>query len=463
MGEEGLPELLGEIRSDIELVEAQGATQEILDDIECNFVSMVELCKLFLLSERDSYYGHFLMNMQVRVDFRCDTIAGVRLGEYPAVLVSNPLLLCKLPLKEVLYIICHEIDHILYNHPAEMLRSNPTGDQRLFKFFNYAADAAVNDQLDFEISEGASFMRIPSGAVNSEALSRMFVLGPICPLESYRYYLDLIKDKNISEDAPTAPRLVMDSATEGNVSASGDEGRSDVVTAKTMTGRSDHLWGDGMDADELEAASNELVTEVAASMSEETLGCMPARFTSQIERIGAPPKISWQSMLKRYIGTIPTGKRKTRTRLNRRQPSRFDLSGSASDKVLKIVVALDTSASVSNEEIASFFSEIFAILARRKHEVTVIECDSKIQKVYQAASPDDIQTKVVGRGGTRFSPVIRYVNSNRYFRDALLVYFTDGFGETEIPRPKTYRNLWVVIGDEENLSVSNPYGAVISL
>ena len=44
-----------------------------------------------------------------------------------------------------------------------------------------------------------------------------------------------------------------------------------------------------------------------------------------------------------------------------------------------------------------------------------------------------------------------------------MVYFTDGFGESEIPRPKTYRNLWVVIDDTKNLSVRNPYGDVKSL
>lgn len=44
----------------------------------------------------------------------------------------------------------------------------------------------------------------------------------------------------------------------------------------------------------------------------------------------------------------------------------------------------------------------------------------------------------------------------------LLIYFTDGYGEREIPRPKTYRNLWVVLGDEENLSLKEPYGTVIS-
>jgi predicted metal-dependent peptidase len=69
----------------------------------------------------------------------------------------------------------------------------------------------------------------------------------------------------------------------------------------------------------------------------------------------------------------------------------------------------------------------------------------------------------MGRGGTWFSPVIDYVNNDKYFRDALLIYFTDGYGEREIPKPRTYRNIWVVFGGAKNLSLKEPYGIVLSL
>ena len=62
-----------------------------------------------------------------------------------------------------------------------------------------------------------------------------------------------------------------------------------------------------------------------------------------------------------------------------------------------------------------------------------------------------------------FYPAIEYINRNRAFRDALMIYFTDGYGERDIPRPRTYRNIWVVFDKAENLSVKEPYGAVIAL
>ena len=35
-----------------------------VSEIEFDFLEFLELAKLFLISERDSYYGYFLMNMQ---------------------------------------------------------------------------------------------------------------------------------------------------------------------------------------------------------------------------------------------------------------------------------------------------------------------------------------------------------------------------------------------------------------
>jgi predicted metal-dependent peptidase len=44
-----------------------------------------------------------------------------------------------------------------------------------------------------------------------------------------------------------------------------------------------------------------------------------------------------------------------------------------------------------------------------------------------------------------------------------MVYFTDGYGESSIPKPLTHKNLWVVMENEKNLSVKNPYGKVVSI
>ena len=198
-------------------------------------------------------------------------------------------------------------------------------------------------------------------------------------------------------------------------------------------------------------------------MNDEVRGLISGSYFEQVQALNAPPVLSWQSILKKYVGTITSNKRKTRTRLNRRQPTRFDLSGEQDEKTLKIVVAIDTSASVTSDEVAKILNEVMAIIAKRKHSLTVIECDSQVQRVYQPKNAGDIKKNVAGRGGTAFTPVIEYVNNDRYFRDALLIYFTDGYGENSIPKPRTYRNIWVVFDDARHLSVKEPYGVVLTL
>lgn len=497
-------ELLYRIKENVKAIENGNVSQAILKEIEEDFLQMMELLKLFLISERDSYYGYFLMNMQFRVSFGSKSIAGIKLNEFPPVFEANPLLLSKFTLKEIVYITCHEVDHVLLNHPAEMLKANPTRDEQTFYEFNLAADASVNDRINHEIvTEKRKFMAEPEGLITSVSLAKMYRIGNIRELENYSYYFELIKGKKNRQSSGSSgvngQQSMMNSkkrqegsnVVKGNESSlfdfgdndngsgndsqegSGERGNGnskeealeqDIVTVNDVgDGIQDHDWGEMEDQEAMQAAVKNLVNSVTEMMSSETRGMMPAHFESAVNKVNEPPQISWKSILKKYVGTISSSKQKTRTRLNRRQPERFDLSGARDDKVLKIVVAIDTSGSVSDRMIARIFNEIFEILAKRKHEITVIECDAEVNRVYKAKNASDIKLKICGRGGTYFTPAINYVNEHKEYRDALFIYFTDGYGENEIPRPRTYRNIWVVFGKEDNLSLKEPYGIVLRM
>lgn len=469
-----------------------------LEQVETEFQNFAQLVTLFLVSERDSYYGYFLMAMSFRVDFASRSIAGIRLDQYPPVFETNPLVLLKFSLKETLFIFCHEVDHVVFNHPAEMVSSNPGRDPRFFELFNYAADASVNDMLCNEIANGKRFMEAPKGIITSETIQQKFDIEYVRPSESYQYYFDLIKgyaddleikrepgiapiptDEGSNSDAaePNPQPQSVEAVDVDETTESSDSAGSNVAAENAIGNLADHSWTTPNDSssekddyvdesllDDMAAkAVKELINEVNDMMGQEARGLMPGRFASAVERVNRPAKLDWKSILKKYVGTIAAKKVSTHMRLNRRQPRRFDLSGSRESKTLKIVVAIDTSASVSDQQVKRIFEEIFGIIARRNFELTVIECDAKVQRVYRVKSVADLPGCVVGRCGTRFTPVIDYINEHRYFRDALLIYFTDGYGECSIPRPHTYRNLWVVFDGAQNLSVENPYGLVLPL
>ena len=118
---------------------------------------------------------------------------------------------------------------------------------------------------------------------------------------------------------------------------------------------------------------------------------------------------------------------------------------------------------MSPRDIEYVINEIFNIVKDYEYKITIIECDAEIGKVYEAKKPSDVQTKVSGRGGTSFIPVVDYINETGKFRDALMIYFTDGLGIMKSRNQELFRNMWVVLGDEKNLSLKNPYGEVKSL
>lgn len=454
MEECSIKEYLYRIKDNINAVENGQREQAIFNEIKSDFYRMLELIKLFMISERDSYYGYFMMNLSFRADFYSHCIAGIRLNTYPPVMDSNPLLLCKYALKEIIFILCHEIEHIILNHPAEMVKSNPRNVPEIFERFNIAADASVNDRLRYEIEqENRGFMTVPEGCILSETLGKMFKLRNVRPLENYQYYYNLIKKKDVPDNHDNDRKYSHDNSDSND----GDN----IITADNCGKSDNHNWQAGEDADEITSVIRELINDSYEMMDEETRGLMPAYYPERVKKINEPNKISWQRLLKKYVGTIAAGKQKTRTKLNRRQPNRYDLSGEINDKILKIVVAIDTSGSVTSHEISQIFNEIIAILSKRRYTITVIECDSEIQRIYLVRKPADIKLDVAGRGGTLFTPVIEHINSDRYYRDALLIYFTDGYGEEKIPKPLTYRNLWVITGHSKELSLKDPYGAVI--
>ena len=122
------------------------------------------------------------------------------------------------------------------------------------------------------------------------------------------------------------------------------------------------------------------------------------------------------------------------------------------------MVAVDTSGSISDEELKQFTTETSYILHELAPErVQFIQCDYDVQGVTEYTR-ESLPLKVTyeGRGGTRFEPVIDYVNEN-HPNAAALVYLTD-LECSEFGDQPHYPVLWVTTthGDA-------PYGEVIQM
>ncbi len=116
---------------------------------------------------------------------------------------------------------------------------------------------------------------------------------------------------------------------------------------------------------------------------------------------------------------------------------------SETHKVDELVIAIDTSASCSEELVQTFLNETAGILMRsdsffRQIHVHIIECDNRVQNDILIKQPHQMEEyaenfEVSGGYGTDFRPVFSYVEELRkkgqlkHLRG--LMYFTDGFGD----------------------------------
>ena len=305
--------LLCDMQRQVSLYE-KNRDRAILHTISSDFQHFAQLVTLFLISERDTYYGYFFMSMSFRTNFASSSIAGIRLDEYPSVFETNPLLLLKFNMNEILYIFCHEVDHVLFNHPAEMVKSNPSKDPSIYELFNYAADAAVNDLINQEIQNGRTYLSMPKGAITSHSLADMFGLNNVLPLQNYLYYLNLLIENECTpphQQNGIAPLPQDGTEAFGSVPSMGTPDDSTTVTAQDVTSLEDHSWSNSvsshLDSDasqKYEAAAKQLINSAVSMASAETRGLMPYHFKQQIAKINEPARLNWKQLLKRYVGTV---------------------------------------------------------------------------------------------------------------------------------------------------------------
>lgn len=154
-------------------------------------------------------------------------------------------------------------------------------------------------------------------------------------------------------------------------------------------------------------------------------------------------QVDWRSKLRRlFAGANPED-------FSMRRPNRVFMShgmylpGIHRQGVGHVAIALDTSGSVSEKEMAAFWSEIVSICEETSPDlVTVIHCDAAIQRVdeyYSGDIPTDI--KRYGRGGTTFDLPFEYVEEN-YAAPDMFIYLTDG--ECSFPSARSYPVIWAM-------------------
>lgn len=180
------------------------------------------------------------------------------------------------------------------------------------------------------------------------------------------------------------------------------------------------------------------ILKQTAEQVEKMRGTIPGELTDIIEKLKKkkPEVFNWKAYFRRLLGSIYD----VNIRSSRRKPSkRFEGSaGIQHKKKVSILVAIDTSGSVSEKELKEFFSEIDYVY-KAGARVTILQCDTRINKIEEYDGKNIPEIK--GMGGTDFNPPVNYYYKHR--KDyASLIYFTDG--EAPLPTKNPTGMVWVI-------------------
>jgi predicted metal-dependent peptidase len=347
-------------------------------------------------------YGEVFLHLNKKETRNIPTLAVGVIRRVDLALYYNPDFIGKLSPIELRSVLKHEALHILLHHltRAKHFAYNPRG-------YNIAADCAINCHI-----EG-----LPDGALYPHQFG-------LDDNQSSEWYYEKLK-KECEGKGKDWDELV--------------EGKGDTVD--------DHSMWDEFDDDIVEEKIRNIAEKAIKEQEKKGWGNIAGNLAAQIIAANKPI-VNWKKEVRWFINKLVLmGRKHTRMRPNRRYG--ITSPGTKRNYTSKLLVAFDTSGSVSDTQLEYFATELNGMIDHVK--VDFVQFDTQIYGAPEPFSKRARRIDIKGRGGTCFAPVIELADELRY--DGLVV-FTDGYAPFPT-RPKT-RVLWAVCDQDKD--VEFPYG-----
>tara|TARA_R110000764_G_scaffold180826_8_gene266870 strand:- start:1792 stop:2757 length:966 start_codon:yes stop_codon:yes gene_type:complete len=295
----------------------------------------------------------------------------------------------------------------------------------------------ANIAMDMEINQYIDFSWLPKGGIDINDYANL----NLDKKAGSRYYYDKLKQaEQDKKDNGSSGDDNMDKLLD-NI----DQDQGKVIIEDTNGGDKevdlpDHKWEDFENMPEAEKKLIEKqVQRVMSEAKEQTLkkrGFVPGEISGLIKLDEViPPKFNWKAYIRRFTGiSTKIFTRKVRRKENKRYSDNPGLKIKMRQNML---VGIDTSGSVCDDELKEFINEIHH-LYKAGVDITIAQCDSSMQSVKKYDGKFELE--VAGRGGTRFEPVLELFNEKKEFTS--LIYFTDGEAWTDVKPRKPV--LWVL-------------------
>ena len=312
--------------------------------------------------------------------------AGVKVCKHTGQLemIYNPEFFAKLTDDQKLGVLKHEFYHLVFGHVTGRLPS-----EGMSKKWNIATDLSINSHLQNELPEGCC---MPGHA-------------PFEYLPAYKsaeWYMANLREPEQGE---------------GDGDGEGGDGEGE--------GSGGGGWGEPMDdhsgwgevPSEVKEIAKERLREAMKKAADEasqsgSWGTVSSECRKKIMD-AIHPKIDWRKVLRYFVKTSQrSNKRATVRRLNKRYP--FIHQGRKVTRQAKIAISIDQSGSVSDKELAAFFTELNKLSDLA--EFTVIPFDTQVaeDKVYIWKQGERKTWERVLSGGTCFDAPTKYVNERTF-------------------------------------------------
>jgi len=307
-------------------------------------------------------------------------------------------------------LLIHELGHIVNFHLTEY---DHLKDK---KIANIAMDIYINQSIPEDM--------LPDGGCTWQKFELPEGLG------TNEYYNLLIQEKNQNQACKNA----LQAMGEGKSTCDDDNGGEIQLP--------DHDWKDVQEASSavkkmLGKNTEQLLRNTIEQLKKSNPGSIPGGVEDLLDNLFAiePPKFNWKQFVRRFVGTST----KTWTYKTRRKKSkRFTGMPGLKERFFShILVAVDTSWSVSDDDLREFRNELVH-LHKTGHDIYILLCDTKITKEFRFNPRREFN--IDGRGGTDFQPVIDYYNKN-LAKYSCLIYLSDG--EAYAPKKARGNILWV--------------------
>ena len=188
-------------------------------------------------------------------------------------------------------------------------------------------------------------------------------------------------------------------------------------------------------------------------------GALPAGLEELVQTL-TRPVVDWRALLRRFVQRCAAADFSWQAPSRRFMAQGLYMPCVRSEKVPAMVVAVDTSGSVSTQELEQFAGEVAGIVEEvRPEAVHVVYCDAAVQAVETFEEGARFQARPAGRGGTDFRPPFAWVEEHMGGQaPACLVYLTDMEGPFPEQAPG-YPVLWVSTSRE----YVGPFGETVYL